>query len=702
MPLLHAGEGRDDMEIAKTRNFAIVSQSGSGKTSLAEALLYSAKATKKLGSVDSENSHLDFEPEEVKRKITISTGFFTFKWNKHDLFLMDTPGEDNFLHETISALRVADSCVFVADAVDPVKPQTQKIWSLIVQRQIPVVMFVNKMDRERANFNGTLEAIKDALDLRLVPITLPVGAEESFRAVVDLIRMKAYEFSEDGKKKPIDIPADMADEVEEARSNLIEYAAESDEELLEKFLEGEELSSEEIISGLRQGILDGGFVPVLCGSATKNIGPSLLLDLIVDFMPSPEDRGEVTGIDPKSGEEITRKPSTDEPFSALVFKTLTDPYAGRLSIMRIYSGLLKPDSTVLNVNKEEKEKFGPLFVLKGKEQENVDEAAPGAIVALSKLKYTETGDSLSDPDAPIKYPFVEFPAPVITYALKPKSRGDEEKITNALNRLKEEDPTLKVSRDPETNELLLSGSGQIHIDATIDKLKRKFGVEVDLTTPKIAYRETIKVPKKGVIYRHKKQTGGAGQFAEVHFDITPLPRGEGYEFEEALVGMNVPRNFVPAVEKGIQEAMQSGPLAGYPVTDVKVRFYDGKSHEVDSSEMAFKIAAIQCFKKGVLEAKPTLLEPIVKLVVTVPEENVGDIIGDLNSRRGKVMGMEPGNGIQTVTALVPLAEVQKYVLDLNAMTAGQGTFTIEFSHYEEVPPNLIDKIIAQKKAEEEK
>ncbi len=690
------------METAKVRNFAIVSQSGSGKTSLAEALLYSAKATKKLGKVDDGNSNLDFEPEEVKRKITISTAFFTFNWNKHALYLMDTPGEDNFLHETISALRVADSCLFVADAVDPVKPQTQKIWSLVADAGVPALMFLNKMDRERAKFNESLDALRDALELRLVPVTLPIGREESFKGIVDLVQMKAYEFSEDGKKKPIDIPADMADEVEEARNNLIEYAAESEEELLEKFLEGEELSSEEILSGLRQGILDGGFVPVVCGSATKNIGPTILLDLIVSFLPSPIDRGEVTGEDPEKGEEVVRKPSTDEPFSALVFKTLTDPYAGRLSIMRIYSGVLKPDGTVLNANKKEKEKFGPCFVLKGKQQENVDEAGPGEIVALAKLKHTETGDTLSDPAAPVVYPFVEFPSPVITYALKPKSRGDEEKITQALARLREEDPTLQVTRDPETNELLISGLGQIHIDATIDKMQRKFGVSVDLTTPKIAYRETIKAPKKGVIYRHKKQTGGAGQFAEVHFDITPLPRGEGYEFEEALVGMNVPRNFVPAVEKGIQEAMQAGPLAGYPVTDVKVRFYDGKSHEVDSSEMAFKIAAIQCFKKGVMEAKPTLLEPIVKLVVTVPEDSVGDIIGDLNARRGKVMGMEPGKGVQTVTALVPLSEVQKYVLDLNAMTAGQGTFTIEFSHYEEVPPNLIEKIVAEKKQEEEK
>ncbi len=690
------------MEITSIRNFAIVSQSGSGKTSLAEALLYSAKATKKLGRVDDGTSVLDFEPEEIKRKISISTAFHSLSWKKHSLFLMDTPGEDNFLHETMMALRVADNCLFVADAVDPVKPQTRKIWSLISEVSAPVIMFVNKMDRERADFNKALEALKDALGLRLVPVTLPIGSQDSFKGIVDLIQMKAFEFSEDGSKTAVEIPSEMTDEVEEQRSNLIEYAAESDEELLEKFLEGEVLTAEEIISGLKQGIMDGGFIPVVCGAATKNIGASTVLDHIVQFLPSPAEKGPETGTNPETGDEETREPRPDAPFSGLVFKTLTDPYAGRLSIMRVYSGTLTPDGMLLNANKNEKEKYGQIFFLNGKDQEAAKEAPPGCIVAIAKLKVTQTGDSLCDPANPVKYPFVEFPTPVITYTLKPKSRGDEEKITNALARLKEEDPTITITRNAETNELLISGLGQIHIDATIEKMERKFGVSVDLTTPKIAYRETIKAPKKGVIYRHKKQTGGAGQFAEVHFDITPLPRGEGYEFEEALVGMNVPRNFVPAVEKGIQEAMQSGPMAGYPVTDFKVRFYDGKSHEVDSSEMAFKIAAIQCFKKGVLEAKPTLLEPIVKITVTVPEESVGDIIGDLNSRRGKVMGMEPGDGVQTVTAMVPLSEVQKYVLDLNAMTAGQGTFTVEPSHYEEVPPNLAEKIVQQAKEAEEK
>ena len=690
------------MEISGIRNFAIVSQSGSGKTSLAEAMLFTSRATKKLGRVDDGTSVLDFEPEEIKRKISISTAFHTLNWKKCSLFLMDTPGEDNFLHETMMALRVADSCLFVADSVDPIKPQTRKIWSMIAESSAPTIMFLNKMDRERSNFNKALDALRETLNLRLVPVTLPIGSQETFKGIVDLIRMKAFEFSEDGKKTAVDIPSSMADEVEEQRSNLIEYAAESDEELLEKFLEGEELSPEEIISGLRQGIIDGGFIPVVCGSALKNTGASTVLDHIVQFLPSPDEKSPAEGTDPESGDKIKREPRADGPFSGLIFKTLTDPYAGRLSIMRVYSGTLTPDGMLLNANKKEKEKYGQVFFMNGKEQEAAAEALPGCIVAIAKLKVTQTGDTLCDPADPVKYPFIELPAPVITYTLKPKSRGDEEKITNALTRLREEDPTITVSRNAETSELLISGLGQIHIDATIEKMKRKFGVSVDLTTPKIAYRETIKAPKKGVVYRHKKQTGGAGQFAEVHFDITPLPRGEGFEFEEALVGMNVPRNFVPAVEKGIQEALQAGPLAEYPVTDIKIRFYDGKSHEVDSSEMAFKIAAIQCFKKGVLEAKPTLLEPIVKITVTVPEECVGDIIGDMNSRRGKVMGMEPGDGVQTVTALVPLSEVQKYVLDLNAMTQGRGTFTVEPSHYEEIPANLTEKIVAESRQEEEK
>jgi len=689
------------MDVSNIRNFALVAQSGSGKTSLAEAMLFTAKAISRMGKVDDGSSVLDFEPEEVKRNMSVSTAFHHLTWKKAKVYLMDAPGEDNFIAEAKAAIRAADNVLFVVDAVNPVKPQTQKVWSIIKNSGLPVIMCVNKMDKERADFQKALDAIKETLDLRLVPVSLPLGEQEDFRGIVDLIQMKAFEFSNDGSGNadPVDIPADLQDEVENLRSNLIEFAAESDDVLLEKFLEGEELTPDEIVSGLKQGIMSGGFIPVCCCSALKNIGGSTLLDLIVQFLPSPDELGGVSGTDPKNGDETTRDPSPDTPISGLVFKTLTDPYTGRLSIIRVYSGTIKPDGSLYNSNKEKTERYGQIFALEGKTQKPLEEAGPGEIVAIAKLKETATGDTLCDPANAITYPFVALPTPVLTYALKPRSRGDEEKITQSLARLQEEDPTIDVKRDQQTKELLLSGNGQIHIDATVEKMARKFGVQVDLAIPRIPYHETIKTSKKAVIYRHKKQSGGAGQFAEVHFDISPRPRGKGFEFEEALVGMNVPRNFVPGVEKGLREAIGSGPLAGYPVVDVKVRFYDGKSHEVDSSEIAFKIASINCFRKGVLEAKPTLLEPIVKLTITVPDDAVGDIIGDINSRRGKVMGMEPGKGGQAIIALVPLAEVQRYMLDLNAMTAGRGTFTMEQSHYEEVPPNLAEKIIAQAKKE---
>lgn len=685
------------MENENIRNIAIAGNNGSGKTSLAEAMLFTAKATKRLGRVDDGSSNLDFEPEEIKHRISISTAFHNIAWKKTRIPLSDTPGEDNFLAETKMALRVADNVLYVIDAVDPIKPQTEKTWSMVKEFGLPAIIFINKMDKERADFKKAIDALK-TLGIRPVPLLIPIGAQEEFKGIVDLIQMKAFIFSADTNEKTsqIDIPSDLKDEAETFRGNLIEYAAESEDSLLEKFLEGIELSPEEIMSGLMRGVNEGRFVPVLCGSAIKNMATSNLLDVIIQLLPSPQMRGDVVGINPKTRSEIHMKPLSDSPVSGLVFKTLIDPYAGRLSIMRVYSGTVRPDGTLYNSTHDVDERYSQIYIIEGKSQRPVEQAFPGDIIAIAKLKETATGDTLSSRTNPIVYPFVDLPGPVLTYALKPKTRGDEEKITQALSRLKEEDPTLAIQRDQQTGELLISGNGQIHIDATIEKMERKFGVQVDLALPKIPYHETIKTAQKGVIYRHKKQTGGAGQFAEVHFDITPLPRGTGFEFEEALVGMNVPRNFVPAVEKGLHEALQSGPLAGFPVVDVKVRFYDGKSHEVDSSEMAFKIAAIQCFKKGVLDAKPTILEPIVKMTINIPDDAVGDVIGDLNSRRGRVMGMEPGqNGRQVVVALVPMAEVQRYVLDLNAMTAGRGTFSVEISHYEELPGNLIEKLIAK-------
>jgi elongation factor G len=686
-----------NMENESIRNIAIVGNNGSGKTSLAEAMLFTAKATKRLGRVDDGSSNLDFEPEEIKHHISISTAFHNLTWKKTRVSISDTPGEDNFLAETRMALRAADNALYVMDAVDPIKPQTEKTWSMVREFNLPAIIFINKMDKERADFKKTIDAIK-TLGVRPVPLFIPIGAQDDFKGVVDLIQMKAFTFSTDvgEKMNQIDIPPELKDEADAFRGNLIEYAAESEDILLEKFLEGGELTAEEIMSGLMKGVNEGGFAPVVCGSAIKNMAISNLLDLIVQLLPDPQMRGDIKGLNPKTKSEIQIKPLPDSPVSGIVFKTLIDPYAGRLSIMRVYSGTIRPDGALYNSTRDVDERYSQIYLIEGKSQRPVNQAFPGDVIALAKLKETATGDTLSSRTNPIVYPFVEIPGPVLTYALKPKTRGDEEKITQVLSRLKEEDPTLAIQRDQQTGELLISGNGQVHIDATVEKMERKFGVQVDLALPKIPYHETIKTAQKGVIYRHKKQTGGAGQFAEVHFDITPLPRGTGFEFEEALVGMNVPRNFVPAVEKGLHEALQAGPLAGFPVVDIKVRFYDGKSHEVDSSEMAFKIAAIQCFKKGVMDAKPTILEPIVKMTINIPDDAVGEVIGDLNSRRGRVMGMEPGqNGRQIVVALVPMAEVQRYVLDLNAMTAGRGTFSIEMSHHEDVPGNLADKLIAK-------
>ncbi|HDG97928.1 MAG TPA: elongation factor G [Desulfobacterales bacterium] len=683
------------------RNVGLIAHAGSGKTSLAEAMLFDAKMTSRLGKVDDNTSVMDFEPEEIARKITISTAIHHADWKKHVINIIDTPGDDNFLSDTKLSLQAADSVVVVVDATGGVKVGTEKVWGFADELELPRIIFINKLDRERADFYKTVEDIANTFEGRITPLYLPIGAEADFTGVVDLVKMKAYTFAKDGSGKfeTGDIPSDMADLVEEWREKMIENIVEADDALMEKYLEGEELSAQDIEATLLKGMKSETLIPVLCGSATLNIGVPQLMNLIVQGLPSPADRPPKKGKRPNSDEIVERPPSPDAPFSALVFKTVADPFAGKLTIMRIFSGTLKSDSTVYNPNKDSKEKFGQLFVMAGKKQQPVEEGLAGDIVAIAKLKDTQTGDTLCDENDPVVFePVKPLPA-VISYAVEAKVKGSEDKVFTSLAKLLEEDPTLRLERDQATSEIILSGIGQIHLEATCDKLKRKFGVEVNLKPVKVPYRETIKKPVQKVIYRHKKQTGGRGQFAEVHFDVTPLERGAGFEFEEALVGMNVPRNFVPAVEKGIQEALQSGILAGYPVVDLKVRFFDGKSHEVDSSEMAFKIAASMCLKKALQEANPTLLEPIMKMEITVPEEVMGDVIGDLNGRRGRVLGMESKGRYQIIKAQAPMAEILTYALDLNSMTGGRGTFTVEFSHYEEVPANLAEKIIAAAKEE---
>jgi elongation factor G len=684
------------------RNVALIAHVGSGKTSLAEAMLFNGKGTSRLGKVDDGTSNFDFEPEEVKRRITISTSIHHCDWKKHIINIIDTPGDDNFLSDTKACLQAADGVIVVLDATAGVKFGTQKVWAFADELNLPRIIYVSKMDRERSNFYGVVEEVAKTFEVKATPVFLPIGSEDKFEGLVDLIKMKAYRFAKDGSGKfeESDVPANMKDEADEWREKMIENIVEADDGVMEKYLDGQALSPQEVEETFVKGTTSGLLIPVTCGSSTFNMGVSQLMNLILQGVSAPSERPEFQGKRPGKDEVVQRKPAPDEALSALVFKTVADPFAGKLTLLRVCSGTLNSDSTVYNANRGVKEKFGQLLLLEGKKQQPIEAAVPGDIVAIPKLKETATGETLCAENDPIVYTPTQPLPPVISYAVEAKVKGTEDKLFSSFARLLEEDPTLRLERDQATSEIILSGAGQIHLEATCEKLARKFGVEVLLKPVKVPYRETIKKPVQGVIYRHKKQSGGRGQFAEVHFDLSPLERGTGYEFENALVGMNVPRNFVPAVEKGINEALKLGVLAGYPLVDLKVRFYDGKSHEVDSSEMAFKIAASMCLKKGVQEANPTLLEPIVKLEILVPEDSMGDVMGDLNSRRGRVLGMDTQGRTQVIKAQAPMAEVLKYAIDLNALTAGRGTFKSEFSHYEEVPAQLAEKVIAESKKAE--
>jgi elongation factor G len=690
-------------DVSSLRNTALVGHSNCGKTILAESMLFNSKVVNRMGRVEDGTTVMDFEPEETKRVKSLGTACAAFDWKKHHIFLTDTPGDGNFFADTFLALEAADSAILVVEAIDGVKVQTEKAWQRASELGLPVLCFINKMDRERADLFKTVEELESILGIKPLVLQMPLGSEADFKGVVDLVAMKACIYADDasGKFETKDIPAEIEDRANELREKLIEDIAEVDDALVEKYLDEGSLNDEEILQGLTKGIHSAGFVPMLCGSATGNVGVVHLMQAVLDLLPSPLNRPAKQGVDPGTGEKVMRGPSPDEPFSALVFKTLSDPYAGKLSIFRVFSGTLSADISPLNSSRGVKERLGQIMLLQGKTQKPVDSVCPGAVAAVAKLKETRTGDTLTNDKEPVRFDIRSLPPPIIAYAIEPKTREDEDKVMSSLQRLMEEDPMLRLSREEQTRDIMIEGMGRSHLEVTVDRLRNKFGIEVNLKTPKVPYRETVKAEKTGVIYRHKKQTGGRGQFAEVHFDVSALPRGEGFQFEEALTGMNVPRNFVPAVEKGVQEALRSGPLAGYPVSDIKVRFYDGKSHEVDSSDMAFKIAASMCLKKGIEEAGPVLLEPIVTMEVIVPEENMGDIIGDLNSRRGRVLGMEDRGNAKIIKAQVPYAEVLMYEPDLTSMTSGRGSFTMEFSHYEEVPQHLTDRIVQQAKAESE-
>lgn len=681
------------------RNLALFGDAKSGKTSLAEGMLFAAGKTNRLGKVDDGTSVLDFEPEEVSRKATINSSFHQYTWKKHDVYLIDTPGDDNFASDAIFAANIADSAILNVDAVNGVRYQSERICDIIIKRELPAIIYINKMDRERANFETALASLKSGLSLNPVIIQLPIGAEADFKGMVDIVHKKAYMFddSDTGKVNETDIPSDMSDEVEIYREQLMELVAETDDDLTEKYLEDLELSETDLKKGLKDAVKSGKIHPVCVGAASGNLGTTLLLDTVNTLLPSPMDRPSWAGRVPGSDDIQERKPDPAAPFSAQVFKTMADPYAGRLTIFKVFSGTLDSD-TFYNSTKETSEKFGQLLIMEGKSQKPVDRVSPGMIAAVAKLKETVTGDTLCAENAHIVFEKLTPIEPIMSYAVTTSKRGDEEKLFSSISRMLEEDPTLRLDREPQTGEILLSGAGQIHLQVTGEKIKRKFGVSMDLHIPKVPYLETIK-GKTRVQGKHKKQTGGRGQYADSWLEIEPLPRGGGFEFADKIVGGVIPRQYIPAVEKGIIEAIGKGIIAGYPIVDVKASLVDGSFHNVDSSEMAFKISGSLAFKKGVPDCKPVLLEPIMDMDIRMPKECVGDVIGDLNGRRGKVMGMDSDAKKEIISAQVPQAEILEYAPDLISITGGRGSFSVKFSHYQELPGQLAEKVIETAKQE---
>ena len=680
------------------RNVAFVGHGGTGKTSLAEAMLFVAKGINRLGRVDDGNTVLDFDPEETRRHISINTALAPVEWKNHKINVLDTPGYFDFVGDVIAGLTVADSALLVVCASNGVEVGTEKSWEYLEEANLPRTIFVNKMERENANFKKALGELREHFGPKIVPIQLPIGDGETFKGIVDLVKMKA--FSKDGDElKEADIPADMEGEVEEAREEMIEAAAVADDDLMMKYLEGETLSNAEIEQAVKIGTQTGEMVPVLCGSAADTTGIALLLDHLVQGMPSPAER-TIAGKDAEGNELII---ATDDPqLSALVYKTMADPYVGKLTLFRVFSGTFRSDSTVYNVRTERDERVGQLFVIKGKDQITVGEIGPGDLGAVAKLQDTTTNDTLSARDKKVAIKPIAFPKPAMTLAIEPKAKGDEDKIGSGLSRLAEEDPTFLVEKSFDTGQNLVSGMGDLHLEVMTSRLSKKFGVEVELDTPVVPYRETIRGRAK-VEGRHRKQSGGRGQYGHVFLELSPAdPEVEDrLEFVDDIFGGAVPRQYIPGVEKGIREILDEGPLAGYPVEGVRVSLYDGSYHAVDSSEMAFKIAAGMAFRKGFLESKPVLLEPIMNVEITVPEAYTGDIMGDMNKKRGRILGMEPGRNNQVIRVQVPMAEMFRYAIDLRSMTQGRGSFTSEFSHYEEVPAQIAEQIIAANKEEEE-
>jgi elongation factor G len=681
----------------RIRNVALVGHRGSGKTSLHEALLFQAGAINRLGTVVDGTTVSDSDPDEKSRQMSISAALASFEWQDRKVNLIDTPGDSSFVADALGALRVCESAIFVVNAVMGVEVHATRLWQRAAELDLARLLFVNMLDRERADFFRTLDSLKSAYGSHVVATEIPIGSEHEVSGVIDLVDMKAYRYDGAARENcsEIPIPDELQAQAEEYREKLMDEVSESSDALMERYLEGEEISHEEIVTALKDGTNHGAIFPVTCGIATRDVGINRLLDAIVDDLPSPVKHGGL-----EVG-EVTLEPVDDKELFAYVFKTRADPFAGRINLFRVYQGVLKQDSQVLNTRTHNKERIGQLVTFEGPTTGHATEFGPGDIGAVAKLKETKAGDWLAARDEPIAMPSIKLPAPVMAFAVEPKSKGDEDKVFTALRRLQEEDPTIDLHRDPQTGEQIVAGLSQVHVEVIVERLKSRFGAEVNLKPPRVPYQETIRKPAKAH-GRHKKQTGGRGQFGDVRIDIEPLESGTGFEFVNAIKGGVVPSGFIPAVEKGVQDAMHEGVVAGYPVKDVRVRLYDGSYHTVDSSEMAFRLAGSLAMKQALEGAGPVLLEPIMLVTVSAPEDTVGDVIGDLNSRRGRPLGMEPvGAGMSEIKAEVPMAEMLSYAPDLRSITGGQGEFTMEFLRYEEVPGHLAGKVVEEARAERE-
>lgn len=685
----------------RIRNIVLVGHGGTGKTSLAEALLFATGAINRVGRIEDGNTVSDFDPDEIAKQISVNLALAPFEWKDHKVNLIDAPGYADFFGDAEAAMRAADAAIIVVSAVDGLQVQARVAWDLAERFELPRAIFINKLDRDRANYQTTLDQLLDVFGTKVAPVHLPIGAEHDFNGVVDLLNEKEITYA-GGKKQEGPLPEHHAAEIDKLHERLVDSVVEADDALMERYLAGEAIDPKEIIAGMHKAIAAGTTVPVLCGAATLGIGVDLLAEFIVEEMPSPLDRGAVTGT--KNGAELNVLPEPDGPLVAQVFKTLSDPYVGRLTYFRVFSGTLKPDSTIFNVTKNTDERIGNLFTMRGKNQENVSEVTAGDIGAVAKLSETITGHTIGTKANAITLPPLEFPEPVFSLAIAPKSKGDEDKLSTALHKVAAEDPSFHWERNPDTHQTVISGMGEAHLDVIVQRLHRHH-VEVETFSPKVAYRETVK-GKASAEGRLVKQSGGRGQYAKCNVEISARARGEGYEYEDAIVGGSIPNNFIPSVDKGIRKAMEAGPLAGYPFVDFRAKLFDGKYHPVDSSDIAFQLAGAQAFKDAAMAAGVALLEPVMDLTVLIPDESVGDIMGDLSSRRARIEGTEAlGKGWTQIKAKVPQGEVLRYAIDLRSKTGGRGTFRLTFSHYEESPPHVQEKVVAEaakERAESEK